>query len=101
MARVGELGTQHHAGGTRVDAVVHGGEFPADALAVAVNQRLPGLLHGADIRMLSGFGGKRALFQRKGDTDRIELHHLHQHTAGRIHQAADVKVAVPHASVNR
>ena len=51
--------------------------------------------------MLSGFGGKRALFQRKGDADGIELHHLHQHAAGRVDQAADVELAVPHATVDR
>ena len=51
--------------------------------------------------MLSGFSGKRALFQRKGNADRIKLHHLHQHAAGRVDQAADVEVAVPHAPVNR
>ncbi len=54
MARVGELGAQHHAGGARVDAVVHGGEFPADALEIGFNAKfLTEMLNNLSAKMLS------------------------------------------------
>ncbi|MNE37865.1 hypothetical protein D3C80_1317400 [compost metagenome] len=51
--------------------------------------------------MCSGFRRKDALFDSKGDTHRIELDDLDQHTACRIDQTAGVELAVPHPSTDR
>ena len=50
--------------------------------------------------MLPGFAVKRGFIERKTHADRIELHNIHQHAAGGVHQRAYMKSAVADAAAD-
>ncbi len=51
--------------------------------------------------MLAGFAEKRGFVEGERHPHRIQLHNVHQHSAGWVNQRPDVKGAVAHPSGHR
>ena len=101
MLRIGELRPHRHAAGAGVNPVIDGGQHPIAPFAIHVNLRQPRLLQSVDVGMLAGFAEKRGFVEGERHPHRIQLHNVHQHSAGWVNQRPDVKGAVAHPSGHR